>query len=67
MYDSLSHFLHRPAPDDSYASICTRCFSTAGFGRAEEELETAESKHVCGPEALQRRARSTKTEIRIER
>jgi hypothetical protein len=46
MYDNLSHFLHHPAPDDSYASICTRCFATAGFGRTEEELVTAESKHV---------------------
>jgi hypothetical protein len=67
MYNNLSHFLHHPAPDNSYALICTRCFATAGFGRTEEELVTQERKHVCDPEAVQRRARSTKTEILIER
>jgi hypothetical protein len=57
MYVNLSHFLHRPEPNNSYASICARCFATAGFGRTEEELETAESKHVCDPDALRGRTR----------
>jgi hypothetical protein len=57
MCDTLNQFLRRPAPDNSYCSICMRCFATAGSGRTEAELETAESKHVCKPEALRSKAR----------
>jgi hypothetical protein len=46
MYDTLSNFMHCPNPDDSYTSICSRCFATAGSGKASE-LELAERAHVC--------------------
>ena len=56
MYDSLNQFVHRPNYDQSYTSICARCFATAGSGTEGSELERAEKQHVCNQEVLRLRA-----------
>ncbi|MDP9051066.1 MAG: hypothetical protein M3O31_10180 [Acidobacteriota bacterium] len=56
MFEPQAEFLHRPNLDDSYTSICVRCFGTAGSGREGKELESQEKSHVCRKQALRARA-----------
>jgi hypothetical protein len=56
MLESLSQFVHRPNRDESYTSICMRCFGTAGAGKEGPELEAAEARHVCNRQILRERA-----------
>jgi hypothetical protein len=57
MYEILNQFVHRPNYDQSYTSICARCFATAGSGKEGTELEEAEKDHVCNQEVLRMRAK----------
>jgi hypothetical protein len=56
MYETQAQFLHRPNTNESYTSVCARCFGTAGWGQEGPELESAEKSHVCNKEVLRARA-----------
>jgi hypothetical protein len=49
-------FSHRPQPNGSYDSICTRCFATVARSHNEADLEAEEKRHVCDKGVLARRA-----------
>jgi len=42
-------FVHRPANEDRYASVCHTCFRTVAFARREKDLNRLERKHECSP------------------
>ena len=54
MLNAQNKFMHRPIQNDEFASICTRCFATVGWGRGEEDLAQFETKHVCDKNVLYR-------------
>lgn len=47
-------FVHRTNTDGTLDSICSHCFTTVATKQWESDLETAEGKHVCDPEELER-------------
>ncbi len=45
-------FIHRMDPYGTVESFCPVCFETVGRYEREEDLERAESAHVCDPDGL---------------
>ncbi len=54
----LSPFLHRANTDNTFDSICIRCFRTITTGISECQLAEAETEHQCAPSALAARVKS---------
>jgi hypothetical protein len=48
----LPSFDHRHNADESYDSICTKCYATVASAGKKEALSWFESAHVCDPIAL---------------
>ena len=42
-------FVHRANRDDTFDSVCRKCFATVGTADSENELEKSEQVHVCDP------------------
>jgi hypothetical protein len=40
-------YVHRPNADETFASICMKCFRTVDTQRDEADLAAAEEAHVC--------------------
>jgi hypothetical protein len=48
-------FPHRENPNQTFDSICYRCFATIGNATSEKELAEMEAKHVCDESRLAQR------------
>jgi hypothetical protein len=46
---TLASFAHRRNPDESFDSICTKCFQTVACEDSEGKLIAREEHHSCDP------------------
>jgi len=54
-------FVHRVNADDSYDSICLRCYRTVGRREVESSLNSDEESHKCSMDDLAHHLGSTGT------
>ena len=50
-------FPHRRNKDESFDSICLKCFATVARANSESELEQYDKLHVCDPMSSAKRGR----------